>query len=187
MELGVTFRTDMAGLVTGVRFYKSAANTGAHVGNLWTSSGALLGTVTFTSETASGWQEAVFGTPIAVTANTTYVVSYHTNAGHYSATGGYCERGRGHAAAPRVVGQRVSLNGTYHQHGAGGFPNASFNATNYWVDVVFHPWLGEATGRFFESPFRTPCASMTKSSASQPFRDPSCQDPQESQEPSDFR
>ena len=40
------------GYVTGIRFYKSAGNTGAHVGNLWTSSGILLATAIFTAETA---------------------------------------------------------------------------------------------------------------------------------------
>ena len=54
LELGVKFTSDAAGYVTGVRFYKGAANTGAHVGHLWTASGTLLATATFSSETASG-------------------------------------------------------------------------------------------------------------------------------------
>ena len=28
--------------MTGIRFYKSAANTGTHIGSLWTSTGTLL-------------------------------------------------------------------------------------------------------------------------------------------------
>jgi hypothetical protein len=59
-----------------VRFYKGFANTGTHVGHIWTGSGTLLGTVTFTGESGSGWQKANFSSPIAVTANTTYIVSY---------------------------------------------------------------------------------------------------------------
>ena len=43
--------------ITGVRFYKAAANTGTHIGNLWTASGTLLATGTFTGETAIGWQQ----------------------------------------------------------------------------------------------------------------------------------
>ncbi len=54
VELGVKFRSDVAGQVTGVRFYKSAANTGTHVGNLWSSSGQLLGSVTFTERNRVG-------------------------------------------------------------------------------------------------------------------------------------
>src|SRR5262249_49540313 len=32
VELGVKFRSDVAGTVTGLRFYKGSANTGTHVG-----------------------------------------------------------------------------------------------------------------------------------------------------------
>ena len=44
VELGVKFRSDVAGTITGIRFYKATANTGTHVGNLWTSTGMLLAT-----------------------------------------------------------------------------------------------------------------------------------------------
>ncbi len=45
-----------------------------------------LGTVTFSSETASGWQMAMLATARlrSKTANTTYVVSYHTTTGFYA-------------------------------------------------------------------------------------------------------
>ena len=62
-KLGVKFRTDVDGSIDGIRFYKSAANTGTHVGNLWTNGGTPLGSATFTGETASGWQEVTFGDP----------------------------------------------------------------------------------------------------------------------------
>src|SRR5262249_1235270 len=84
IEVGLKFRSDIDGYINGIRFYKAATNTGVHVGNLWTSSGALLASATFSSETASGWQQVMFGTAVRITANTTYVASYHTNVGHYS-------------------------------------------------------------------------------------------------------
>ena len=65
---GVRFRAEVDGLITGVRFYKSTTNTGTHVGHLWTRTGQLLATATFTNETASGWQQVSFATPVAVTA-----------------------------------------------------------------------------------------------------------------------
>ena len=89
VELGVKFKSDVAGTITGIRFYKALANTGTHVGNLWTSNGTRLATVTFTNETASGWQQALFATPVAITSNTVYVASYHANNGHYSADVNY--------------------------------------------------------------------------------------------------
>ena len=47
VELGVKFRSDINGTITGLRFYKSANNTGTHVANLWSSTGSLLATATF--------------------------------------------------------------------------------------------------------------------------------------------
>src|SRR5262249_61085881 len=75
VELGVKFRSDVAGTITGIRFYKSAANTGTHVGSLWSVGGTRLATVNFTGETASGWQQMNFATPVAIQANTDYVAS----------------------------------------------------------------------------------------------------------------
>ena len=140
VELGIKFRSDVAGVVTGVRFYKAAANTGTHIGNLWTSTGTLLGTVTFTNETASGWQQATFATPISIVANTTYVVSYYTPAGHYSDNVGFfasagVDNPPLHALANGVDGP----NGVYRYGATSGFPNSSWNASNYWVDLVFSP------------------------------------------------
>jgi methionine-rich copper-binding protein CopC len=138
VELGMKFRTDVAGVITGVRFYKSTANTGVHVGNLWSSTGTLLGTVTFANESASGWQQAVFAAPIAVNANTTYVISYHTNVGKYSTangffTGGGADNGPLHALASGIDG----ANGVYAYGAASAFPANSFEDTNYYVDAVF--------------------------------------------------
>src|SRR6185437_12056985 len=71
IEVGVKFQTDIAGYITGVRFYKGSGNTGTHVGNLWSNTGALLATATFTGESGSGWQQVLFTTPVSITANTT--------------------------------------------------------------------------------------------------------------------
>ena len=87
VTLGVKFVAEHDGQISAIRFYKSAANVGPHVGHIWSSSGALLGSVTFDSETASGWQEATFDSPIAVSGGQTYVASYRAPTGHYSFTG----------------------------------------------------------------------------------------------------
>jgi hypothetical protein len=81
VELGVKFHASEAGYILGVRFYKGSADTGTHIGNLWTSAGSLLATATFTNETASGWQQVNFATPVAISANTTYVASYFAPVG----------------------------------------------------------------------------------------------------------
>ena len=139
VELGVKFRSDLNGFVDGLRFYKSAANTGTHVGSLWTSTGTLLAQGTFSNESASGWQQLSFASPVPVTANTTYVVSYHTTVGDYSDDGAYfatsgVDSGPLHGLASGVDGP----NGVFVYSSTPSFPTDSFNNTNYWVDPVFN-------------------------------------------------
>src|SRR5262249_43225966 len=64
IEVGVKFRADVPGVISGLRFYKGPANTGTHIGNLWSANGELLATATFTGESASGWQQVNFSTPV---------------------------------------------------------------------------------------------------------------------------
>jgi len=90
VNLGVQFTPAAGGWIAGIRFYKGPGNTGTHTGELWTASGTLLGKVTFTGESASGWQEADFSAPVAVTAGTTYVASYFAPNGGYSYTPAGC-------------------------------------------------------------------------------------------------
>jgi hypothetical protein len=138
VELGVNFRADSNGFITGIRFYRASTNTGTHVGNLWTSTGTLLATATFTSETSSGWQQVNFLNPVAITANTVYVASYHTNVGHYSADANYFV-GNGFDRPPlHALGKSASsFNDAFSYGATSTFPNQSFAGTNYWVDVVF--------------------------------------------------
>ena len=139
VELGVKFRSEVNGFVTGIRFYKAPRNTGVHVGSLWTAEGTWLASVTFNKETASGWQTAMFASPVAVTADTTYVASYHSPTGHYAFSAGYFtsdEESDGPLSAPVT---KESPNGVHRYSTATVFPSTSFNAANYWVDVVFVP------------------------------------------------
>ena len=139
LELGVKFRSDVAGTVTGARFYKGSGNTGTHVANLWSSSGALLATATFSNETASGWQSVSFATPVQIQANTVYVISYHTNTGNYGQDAGYFNSGWDNSPLHAPSTSTSGGNGVYAYGSSSTFPNNTFNASNYWVDVVFSP------------------------------------------------
>jgi len=140
VELGVKFRSDVDGKIRGIRFHKGAGNDGLHIGNLWTADGRLLRTATFTTETASGWQEVHFE-PVAVTANTTYVASYHAPKGHYNFSRAYFANGE-HGDAPLWALQSnfpTAGNGVYRYGATSSFPSDGSNGTNYWVDVLFEP------------------------------------------------
>ena len=138
VELGMKFRSSVAGYITGIRFYKSATNTGAHVGNLWSSTGTRLGTVNFENESASGWQYQAFSSPVPINAGTTYIVSYFAPVGRYSANGGYfASAGVGSGPLTALANGVDGGNGVYRYGSTSGFPNQTWNSTNYWVDVVF--------------------------------------------------
>ena len=76
VTVGVRVTPTQPGYITGIRFYKAAANTGTHTGALWTATGTQLASGTFSGETASGWQQLNFAQPVPVRANTTYIASY---------------------------------------------------------------------------------------------------------------
>lgn len=139
IELGTRFRATVAGQVTAVRFYKDAQNTGTHVGSVWSASGSLLGQVTFTGETASGWQTQTLPSPVTIDANTDYVVSYHTNSGRYTGQDGYFASSgvtSGPLRAP--ANGEGGVNGVYVYSASSAFPTDTYNSENYWVDVVFN-------------------------------------------------
>ena len=102
-----------------------------------------LAEVTFTGESASGWQQVSLSNPVTVTAGTTYIASYYSNSGYFAFDSGYFTAGVDnyplHALASGVSGP----NGVY-VYDASGFPtNGSSN--NYWVDVVFTVSPGATT------------------------------------------
>jgi hypothetical protein len=159
IELGVRFRSDESGYVSGVRFYKGAGNTGFHVGHIWTSDGTLLGTATFTAETTTGWQEAEFDTPIAVAANTTYVASYYAPAGGYAFNSSYfTPTGVDSPPLHALANGADGANGLF-EYGPDGFPTDSNQAGNYWVDVQFSTSSADTTPP--RAVPRTPAAGAT--------------------------
>jgi hypothetical protein len=134
VNLGLRFTSSVDGTIKGIKYYKGAGDTGTHAGSLWSSSGTLLATATFTNETSSGWQTVTFSNPAPITAGTTYVASFHSN-GRYTSTSNYF-------TTPKVNGPLTApaSNNGFYTYGTGNlFPSSSFGAANYWVDVLFSP------------------------------------------------
>ena len=123
-----------------MRFYKGFSNTGTHTANLWDSSGTPLATATFNNETASGWQQVYFATPVEIIPGTTYVASYHTS-GNYSADPELFSSAvtNGPLTAPSSASS--GGNGVFSYGSSSLFPTNSFNSTSYGVDVLFRPQL----------------------------------------------
>jgi hypothetical protein len=130
-ELGVRFKVYVAGTVTRVRYYKSAANVGPHTGSVWSPSGVRLATVTFSGESRQGWQTATFAKPVTVVPGGTYTASYHTNSGHYAQQIGAFDGGK-----TLGTGYVRATAGVY-RYGASGYPTSSWKNSAYYVDVSF--------------------------------------------------
>ena len=145
ISVGVKFRSDLAGTISGIRYFKSTANTGTHVGALWTQGGTLLAEATFSGGTTSGWQQVQFASPVTIQPNTTYVASYFAPNGHYSDTS--WQLNEPPATGPTILDHGPlhilpdvgNGNGLYSYSQSSDFPTHAYQADNYWVDVLFTP------------------------------------------------
>ncbi|MFC7533532.1 DUF4082 domain-containing protein [Actinoplanes sp. GCM10030250] len=132
IEVGVKFTSDVAGKVTGMRFYKGPQNTGIHTGTVWNSAGTAVGSGPFTNETASGWQSITFNPAVTITPGETYTVSYWSSTGRYAVNlNQFAGQGFDHPPL------HVPANGGVFRAGE-GFPQTATNH-NFWVDVKFKP------------------------------------------------
>jgi hypothetical protein len=150
VEVGVQFTADVPGVITGIHFYKFSSNTGPHAGRIWTRDGKMLASATSASETDSGWQTITFAQPIPIQRGASYVASYHCDHGHYAFTHDFfysrgMDAGPIHALANDAIG---GGNGVFFQAGqrlfneyghGSNFPNQTYRASNFWVDVDFIP------------------------------------------------
>jgi Domain of unknown function (DUF4347)/Domain of unknown function (DUF4082) len=133
-ELGMEFQSAKAGQISSIRYYKAPSETGPHIGKIWSSNGTLLASVTFTNETASGWQQQALPNSLTIQPNTTYVVSVNVNS-YYVATN--------NGIASTITNGDISAvadgsNGVYNGS-PGLFPTQSYQNSNYFRDIVFTP------------------------------------------------
>ncbi|MGX7678036.1 DUF4082 domain-containing protein [Jatrophihabitans sp. DSM 45814] len=157
VELGVRFAASQPGNIVGIRYFKSAQNGATHVGTLWSASGAKLASATFTSESSTGWQEVRFAAPVAISANTSYVASYHTTTGYYAQQQGAFSNG-----ATLGVNPALKASSGVYAYGSGAFPQATWHNSAYYVDVLFQPNGAASTATPSLSTSATPTPTVTK-------------------------
>ncbi len=140
IEVGVKFKSDVAGTVTAIRFYRGAATgtSGGYTVHLWSASGTLLGTGQGTDgPDTPGWTVINLTTPVSIAANTVYVASYYSGTGQVSADGSYFTTAVNSVPLHALKSTSTSGNGIFSYCTGGCFPTDVDSATNYWVDVVF--------------------------------------------------
>jgi hypothetical protein len=139
ITVGTRFRSYIDGYISGVRFYKAANNSGTHTGLLFSNTGTLLTQVNFSSETASGWQEASFATPFYISSGTTYVIAYYSSNGYYSSTPNDFQNAKINFPIIGMSDGNDGTNGVSRNYITPVFPVTGNSSTNYWVDVSFIP------------------------------------------------
>jgi hypothetical protein len=141
VTLGVKFYSTQAGAIAGIRFYRGAADPRGYTVELFSSSGTLLGSA-MDSDTCSVpcWEQINFASPISIAANTTYVAAYYASNGDYAddtGTSGGLTNGASNGPLIAPASSQVGGNGVYTY--SRGFPNQTWQDSNYYVDVSFTP------------------------------------------------
>jgi hypothetical protein len=117
------------GLITHLRYYRSANETGVHTLKLYTTAGSQLASVSvdFGSSIGARWEQGQLSTPVAITANTHYIVTVTTTNQQSKTSCGF--------SSPIVRGPLTGWGGRWI---AGtGFPTTS-SCSNFWTDFVFN-------------------------------------------------
>ena len=139
LTLGVKFWSSQSGTITAIRFYRAAVSSKGYVASLYSAGGTLLGSATLAHESGPvpGWQVANFASPIPISANTTYIAAYYSAAGQGAGDPYGLNNGATNGPLTAPAGSAVGGNGVYNFKNA--FPNSSYYASNYYVDVLFTP------------------------------------------------
>ncbi len=142
VTLGVKFRSTQPGTISGIRFYRAARSSTGYVARLYSSSGTRLASVTVTSEpcaTLPCWEQLNFAAPISISPNTTYIAAYFVSGGHYAGDNNALTTAVTNGPLTALASSPSGGNGVYHYGSSFGFPNQTYQASNYWVDIAFTP------------------------------------------------
>lgn len=150
--LGTLFTASADGKIYGARWYfPDLLPTQPVVATLysWTSetTGTALASATFVN-CQSGWNQVLFSSPVAISANTKYVITAWTNDYYASTAGQFTSAGITNATGTLTAPQDSSSahNGKYHAGGSGStYPNQTFGGGCYFPDVLY---VGNGTVQF---------------------------------------
>jgi Domain of unknown function (DUF4082) len=152
ITVGIKFKTTQNGVINGIRYYQGNTNVdnAAHTGLLYNFSGGTpLASATFATVTSfQGWRQVLFATPVSVTAGSVYVAAVFSAGGYYQAISPTAAL---RLNAPIIRTPLVAIadndaqgpNAVYNYSPGGTpvFPTQSFQANNYFVDVIFTPLI----------------------------------------------
>jgi uncharacterized protein DUF4082/Big-like domain-containing protein len=130
VEVGLRFQVERPGAIAGLMLRRYPGNTGPQLGHLWSGAGDLLAQAA--SELVDGYPYLRFASPVPVEPGQDYVVSYFTPSGFYASAENYFDDGTELATGPFLLTGQAGV----YRYG-GGFPDQSWNGSNYSVEPVF--------------------------------------------------
>jgi hypothetical protein len=108
-----------------------------------------------------------FANPVPILANTTYVASYFCPAGHYAADSAYFNAAYDNPPLHALQDGAQAGNGVYAYGGTSAFPDQTYLASNYYVDVIFSPSSSSPT-----PPTTSPTSATTSTKGSKAEMNP---------------
>jgi hypothetical protein len=136
IELGLKFRSAVAGYVDGVKFYKTPGDSGTHTAQLYSLDGTLLASQVFLNETDSGWQTTAFKARVPIAADTTYIAACHSSLGNYTSTISGMKTAITNGPLTALADSTDGANGLFKYTDTPALPDSGYFASNYWIDIV---------------------------------------------------
>ncbi|WP_250034296.1 DUF4082 domain-containing protein [Paractinoplanes maris] len=129
VEIGLRFSSTIDGTLAAVRFLRAHNDSSSHPVTVWSVRGGKKLASADSSATLTGWQEVPLSAPVAIEAGEQYVVSYQAD--RYRASTGFFSKPA--QAGPLSAAGDAGV----FAYNEGTLPALSYQASNYWVDVVF--------------------------------------------------
>jgi hypothetical protein len=154
---GVRFTVDVELDCAGIAFYVPGTNSGTYTVGLYQTTsdddpnGSGTGTELATDSVGSGsvtggtWAEVLFDTPVTLSTGVVYTAARHASSGRYvSSSGAFTSAtisGNGvtllqDGTDPNPPGLGSMRNGVFHEGASLAYPNSTFGAADYFVDIV---------------------------------------------------
>lgn len=157
ISTGVRFTVDEELPCAGIAFYVPATNSGTYTVGLYETTtdddpineglGDELDTASVSSAgvDAGDWAEVLFAAPVTLSPGTVYTAARHSSSGRYVSSPGALNSagisGNGvnllqDGQDPNPPGLGSMRNGVFHEGAALAYPNSTFGAADYFVDIV---------------------------------------------------
>jgi hypothetical protein len=139
VTLGVKFTSSQPGKITGIRFYRGRSSPTGYSVAIYSASGTPLAQTSVAADTCTVpcWEQVSFTAPVSIDAHTQYIAAYYMPNGRYA--------GDNYGLLSNVTNSPLTAlssgssggNGVYRYGSGIGFPTSTWNASNYYVDILF--------------------------------------------------